>query len=70
MTAALCAVAITLNRPEQLNTIVLPMPDEIEAATGRPRARPDIKVIALRASRPRSSGGYDFAAASSIGAMP
>ena len=26
---------ITLNRPEQLNTIVPPMPDEVEAAVGR-----------------------------------
>ncbi|MGB1223484.1 MAG: hypothetical protein ACPHCN_04995, partial [Mycobacterium sp.] len=25
---------ITLNRPEQLNTIVPPMPDELEAAIG------------------------------------
>ena len=26
---------ITLNRPERLNTIVPPMPDEVEAAVGR-----------------------------------
>ena len=26
---------ITLNRPEPLNTIVPPMPDEVEAAVGR-----------------------------------
>ena len=32
---------ITLNRPEQLNTIVPPMPDEVEAAVGRAVARPD-----------------------------
>ena len=33
---------ITLNRPEQLNTIVPPMPDEVEAAVGArgPRPRP------------------------------
>ena len=30
---------ITLNRPEQLNTIVPPMPDEVEAAVGRAVAR-------------------------------
>ena len=29
---------ITLNRPEQLNTIVPPMPDEVEAAVGAPSA--------------------------------
>ena len=27
---------ITLNRPERLNTIVPPMPDEVEAAVVRP----------------------------------
>ncbi len=30
---------ITLNRPEQLNTIVPPMPDEVEAAVGARGAR-------------------------------
>ena len=30
---------ITLNRPDQLNTIVPPMPDEVEAAVGRAIAR-------------------------------
>ena len=29
---------ITLNRPDHLNTIVPPMPDEIEEAIGLPRA--------------------------------
>jgi len=39
---------ITLNRPEQLNTIVPPMPDEIEAAIGLAERDQDIKVIVLR----------------------
>ena len=30
---------ITLDRPERLNTIVPPMPDEVEAAVGRRSAR-------------------------------
>ena len=45
--------AITLNRPEQLNTIVPPMPDEIEAAVHTRieklegiRARRDTRAIA------------------------
>lgn len=39
---------ITLNRPEHLNTIVPPMPDEIEAAIGLAERDPDVKVIVLR----------------------
>ena len=39
---------ITLNRPEQLNTIVPPMPEEVEAAVGRPPGTPRVKVIVLR----------------------
>ena len=41
-------VTITLNRPEQLNTIVPPMPDEIEAAIGLAERDPAVKVIVLR----------------------
>ena len=36
---------ITLNRPDQLNTIVPPMPDEIEAAIGLAERDPQIKVV-------------------------
>ncbi len=43
---------ITLNRPEQLNTIVPPMPDEIEAAIGLAERDPEIKVIVLRGAGP------------------
>src|SRR6201992_414521 len=51
---------ITLNRPDQLNTIVPPMPDEIEAAVGRAELDPDIKVIVLRGAGRAFCAGYDF----------
>ncbi len=51
---------ITLNRPEQLNTIVPPMPDEIEAAVGLAERDPAIKVIVLRGAGRAFSAGYDF----------
>ncbi|HYH89302.1 MAG TPA: crotonase/enoyl-CoA hydratase family protein [Solirubrobacteraceae bacterium] len=51
---------ITLNRPEQLNTIVPPMPDEVEAAVGRAVADTDVKVIVLRGAGRSFCAGYDF----------
>ena len=51
---------ITLNRPEALNTIVPPMPDEIEAAIGLAERDPAVKVIVLRGAGRAFSGGYDF----------
>ncbi len=51
---------ITLNRPEQINTIVPPMPDEIEAAIGLAERDRDVKVIVLRGAGRAFSGGYDF----------
>src|SRR4029078_3067539 len=51
---------ITLNRPEALNTIVPPMPDEIERAIGLAERDPAIKVIVLRGAGRAFSGGYDF----------
>ncbi len=51
---------ITLNRPEQLNTIVPPMPDEIEAAIRQAERDPAVKVIVLRGAGRAFSGGYDF----------
>ena len=51
---------ITLNRPDQLNTIVPPMPDEIEAAVGLAERDPAVKVIVLRGAGRAFSGGYDF----------
>ena len=54
---------ITLNRPEHLNTIVPPMPDEIEKAIGVAERNPNIKVIVLRGAGRAFSGGYDFGGA-------
>jgi enoyl-CoA hydratase len=51
---------ITLNRPDQLNTIVPPMPDEIEAAIGLAERDRTIKVIVLHGAGRAFSGGYDF----------
>ena len=51
---------ITLNRPDHLNTIVPPMPDEIEAAVGLAERDPAVKVIVLRGAGRAFSGGYDF----------
>ncbi len=51
---------ITLNRPEKLNTIVPPMPDEIAAAIELAERDPSIKVIVLRGAGRAFSGGYDF----------
>ncbi len=51
---------ITLNRPEHLNTIVPPMPDEIEKAIGLAERDAEVKVIVLRGAGRSFSGGYDF----------
>jgi enoyl-CoA hydratase len=51
---------ITLNRPDQLNTIVPPMPDEIEAAVGLAERDPGVKVIVLRGAGRAFSAGYNF----------
>ncbi|GFG52714.1 enoyl-CoA hydratase [Mycolicibacterium agri] len=51
---------ITLNRPEALNTIVPPMPDEIEAAIGLAVRDSAVKVIVLRGAGRAFSGGYNF----------
>jgi enoyl-CoA hydratase/carnithine racemase len=51
---------ITLNRPEQLNTIVPPMPDEIEAAIDGAERDSVVKVVVLRGGGRAFSGGYDF----------
>ncbi len=51
---------ITLNRPESLNTIVPPMPDEVEAAVERAIADPEVKVIVVRGAGRAFCAGYDF----------
>jgi enoyl-CoA hydratase len=51
---------ITLNRPERLNTIVPPMPDEVESAVKAAVADDTIKVIVLRGAGRSFCAGYDF----------
>jgi enoyl-CoA hydratase len=52
---------ITLNRPERLNTIVPPMPDEIEAAVRAANRDGQVKVIVLRGAGRSFCAGFDFA---------
>ncbi|MBL6751331.1 MAG: crotonase/enoyl-CoA hydratase family protein [Nevskia sp.] len=59
--AAAGIATITLNRPEALNTIVPPMPDEIEAAVTQAVRDPAVKVIVLRGAGRSFCGGFDFA---------
>jgi enoyl-CoA hydratase len=58
--AADAVATITLNRPERLNTIVPPMPDEIEAAVHRAIADEDVKVIVLRGAGRAFCAGFDL----------
>ncbi|HEX8742445.1 MAG TPA: crotonase/enoyl-CoA hydratase family protein [Thermoleophilaceae bacterium] len=51
---------ITLNRPDTLNTIVPPMPDEIEAAVHRAVREHAVKVIVLRGAGRSFCAGFDF----------
>jgi enoyl-CoA hydratase len=51
---------ITLNRPQRLNTIVPPMPDELEAAVHRAIAEAEVKVIVLRGAGRSFCAGFDF----------
>ena len=51
---------ITLNRPERLNTIVPPMPDELEAAVHRAVADAQVKVIVLRGAGRAFCAGFDL----------
>jgi enoyl-CoA hydratase len=51
---------ITLNRPQRLNTIVPPMPDELEAAVHRAIADAEVKVIVLRGAGRSFCAGFDF----------
>jgi enoyl-CoA hydratase len=52
--------SITLNRPEALNTIVPPMPDEVEAAVAAAVRDPDVRVIVVRGAGRAFCAGYDF----------
>lgn len=51
---------ITLNRPRSLNTIVPPMPDELEAAVHRAVRDERVKVIVLRGAGRSFCAGFDF----------
>ncbi len=51
---------ITLNRPDRLNTIVPPMPDEFEHAVTAAVRDEDVKVIVLRGAGRSFCAGYDF----------
>lgn len=51
---------ITLNRPEHLNTIVPPMPEELEAAVARATRDAEVKVIVVRGMGRAFCAGYDF----------
>ena len=52
---------ITLNRAERLNTIVPPMPDELESAVREATADAAVKVIVLRGAGRAFCAGFDFA---------
>jgi enoyl-CoA hydratase len=51
---------ITLNRPDSLNTIVPPMPDELEAAVHEAIVDRAVKVIVLRGAGRAFCAGFDF----------
>ena len=51
---------ITLNRPDSLNTIVPPMPEEVEAAVERAVRDEAVKAIVLRGAGRAFCAGYDF----------
>jgi enoyl-CoA hydratase len=51
---------ITLNRPERLNTIVPPMPDEVEEAVAVATCDASVKVIVVRGAGRAFCAGYDF----------
>jgi enoyl-CoA hydratase len=51
---------ITLNRPDALNTIVPPMPEEVEAAVHLAVEDQAVKVIVLRGAGRAFCAGYDF----------
>jgi enoyl-CoA hydratase len=52
--------SITLNRPDRLNTIVPPMPEELEQAVAVANRDPDVKVLVLRGAGRSFCAGFDF----------
>jgi enoyl-CoA hydratase len=59
-TADGAVATITLNRPERLNTIVPPMPDEVDHAVAAATVDPEVKVIVVRGAGRAFCAGYDF----------
>lgn len=51
---------ITLNRPEALNTIVPPMPEEFAQAIGVATRDDDVRVVVVRGAGRAFCAGYDF----------
>lgn len=51
---------ITLNRPDRLNTIVPPMPEEFEQAIRAATRDQQVKVIVVRGAGRSFCAGYDF----------
>ena len=51
---------ITFNRPDHLNTIVPPMPDEFEAAMNLATRDARVKVVIVRGAGRSFCAGYDF----------
>jgi enoyl-CoA hydratase len=51
---------VTLNRPDDLNTIVPPLPDELEQALGLAARDPEVKVVILRGGGRSFCAGFDF----------
>ncbi|GAA4478420.1 crotonase/enoyl-CoA hydratase family protein [Rhodococcus olei] len=51
---------ITFNRPDRLNTIVPPMPDDFQDAMTRATRDPEVKVIVVRGAGRSFCAGYDF----------
>jgi len=51
---------LTLNRPDALNTIVPPMPDEVESAVHAAVRDDSVKVIVLRGAGRAFCAGFDF----------
>lgn len=52
---------ISLNRPEKFNTIVPPMPNEVEHALARATADRGIRVVVLQGNGDSFCAGFDFA---------
>ena len=51
---------LTLNRPDRLNTIVPPMPEELERCVAAANRDEDVKVMILRGAGRAFCAGFDF----------